>query len=215
MNEARPLPEFLITRHRQWQAALDDAGRSLLAELAQRGQTPRAMIIACCDSRVMAADVFGAQAGEFFVHRNIANLVPPCNPDSAQRATSATIEYAVTVLKVEHLIVMGHSGCGGVAGCYDLGTGGSGVDPHSFVAHWLEILSPRVAAIATAAPSREEALRLLEQEAVVLSLENLMTFPFVREEVEKGRLQIHGLLKDIGAGELEFYDPALPGFRPV
>jgi carbonic anhydrase len=217
MDHARPLPAFLIARHRDWRASLDADHRARLEALAETGQSPQAMIVACCDSRVMAADVFGAEAGEFFVHRNIANLGPPCSPVGHQRGTSATVEFAVTVLKVRHLIVMGHRGCGGVAGCYDMhgGEGGTALRPDSFVGRWLEILAPPVAPLLARGLERDAALRVLEHEAILLSLENLTTFPFVAEALDAGRLELHGIWKDIGDGDLEYFDSGQNAFVRV
>lgn len=214
MKFAKPLPPFLISRHRDRRATRTPEERARLQHLAEHGQNPRAMVIACCDSRVMESEVFGSEAGEFFVHRNIANLIPPCTPDGRQHGTSATIEYAVTVLKVRHLIVMGHSRCGGVAGCFDMhsGLGAQGPDPDSFVGHWLEILAPKVEELVKAKLDRAQALRRLEQQAVLISLANLMTFPFVSEAVYLGRLQLHGTWKDIGDGDLEVYDAETDAF---
>lgn len=214
MEFAKPLPPFLIARHRDRRAARTTDELRRLRELAEHGQNPRAMVIACCDSRVMESEVFGSEAGEFFVHRNIANLVPPCTTDGQQHGTSATIEYAVKVLKVRHLIVMGHSRCGGVAGCYDMHAGNTeqAPDPDSFVGHWLEILEPSVMPLIAEGLPREAALRRLEQDAVLRSLANLMTFPFVAEEVYVGRLQLHGTWKDIGDGDLEVYDAETHAF---
>ncbi|WP_299134588.1 carbonic anhydrase [uncultured Amaricoccus sp.] len=211
MKFAKPLPQFLIARHRERRASRSPEQRARLQELATHGQTPRAMVIACCDSRVMVTDVFGSEAGEFFVHRNIANLVPPCTPDGRQHGTSATIEYAVTVLNVRHLIVMAHSQCGGVAGCFDIETGQPGApNADSFVGHWLEVLAPSVQPLREL--PRDQALRALEQQTVLVSLGNLMTFPFVSEAVMDGRLQLHGTWKDIGEGDLEVYDPGTQAF---
>jgi carbonic anhydrase len=216
MDHASPLPDFLVARFRRWRARMGPGERERMAALAERGQNPRAMIVACCDSRVMATDVFGGEAGDFFVHRNIANLVPRHTPDGAARGTSATIEYAVGVLKVEHLIVMGHFGCGGVAGCHDLQAGVAGAPAaDSFVGQWLRILAPGYDRIAALGLDRTEALRALEREAILVSLENLMTFPFVREAVAAGRLALHGIWKDISDGDIEWYDPASDRFRKV
>ena len=208
MKFAKPLPPFLIARHRERRATRTAEELARLRELSEHGQNPRAMVIACCDSRVMESEVFGSEAGEFFVHRNIANLVPPYTPDGQQHGTSATIEYAVKVLKVRHLIVMGHSRCGGVAGCYDMAAGNAATapDPESFDGHWLEILLPSAKPLLEQGMDRATALRRLEQEAVLRSLANLLTFPFVAEEVYVGRLQLHGTWKDIGDGDLEVYD---------
>jgi len=185
MQNVTPLPDFLIERYREWQAQMSKPTRSKLATLAVYGQRPRAMIVACCDSRVMVTDVFGGEAGDFFVHRNIANLVPPCTADDAARGTSATIEYAVKVLNIDHLIVMGHFGCGGVAGCLDMLSHRDGApDPESFVGKWLTILEPGYDRVAAQGLDRIAGLRAMEHQAILVSLENLMTFPFVRAAVE-------------------------------
>ena len=208
MKHARPLPPVLIARHQRWMEQMPDTDRTRLADLAHEGQQPQAMIIACCDSRVMASDVFGAEAGEFFVHRNIANLVPPFQPDGQQHGTSATIEFAVTVLKVAHLIVMGHYGCGGVKGCHDMFAGEAPelTDPASFVGSWLRVLEPGYQAVAAQKLDFDDRLVALERQAVLVSLDNLMTFPFVRSAIEAGKLEIHGVWKDIRDGGLEVYD---------
>lgn len=212
-----PLPKFLVDRHHTWRRDLEPKTRMRLSQLAADGQSPAAMIVACCDSRVMASDVFGAEAGEFFVHRNIANLVPPYQPDGQLHGTSATIEFAVNVLGVRHLIVMGHYACGGVASCIR-----QHVDPTlkteektAFVSQWLEVLEPRVPSVLEKKLNPAQTQRELEHEGVLLSLENLATFPFVKSAVEAGRLQLHGLWNDIQGGVLEYYDDVGKEFRTL
>ena len=117
MNAAKPLPAYLIQRYQGWKATTYSDNRAWYKRLATEGQRPRAMVISCCDSRVHVTSIFGADQGEFFIHRNIANLVPPYEPDGDHHGTSAAVEYAVTALNVAHLIVLGHSNCGGVQGC--------------------------------------------------------------------------------------------------
>ena len=170
------------------------------------------MVVSCCDSRVHVTSIFGADQGEFFIHRNIANLVPPYENDGRHHGTSAAVEYAVTTLKVAHVIVLGHSGCGGVQGCYDMC---SGAAPHleqegSFVGRWMDILRPSYARL----PEGDAALRVrsLEKLAVVASLNNLMTFPFVRAAVEDELLTLHGLWNDIAEGGLECWDEERDAF---
>lgn len=217
MHYVQPLPQFLIARHRDWRARMEPEERARLATLAAEGQSPRGMIIACCDSRVMATDVFGGEAGDFFVHRNIANLVPPYEPDGRSHGTSAAIEYAVIALRIEHLIVMGHHGCGGVRGCHDMLAGlAPELDtPTSFVGTWLRLLKPGFEALSGRGLDYEARIVALEKEAVLVSLANLMTFPFIAEAVEAGRLQLHGLWKDISDGDLEFFDPEAAAFRRI
>lgn len=215
MDQARPLPANLAARYHGWHATAYQANRAWYMRLATQGQHPRAMIIACCDSRLHVTSIFGADEGEFFIHRNIAGLVPPCTPDGKTHGTSAAVEYAVTALKVAHLIVIGHSACGGVQGCLDMcsGTAPALEETSSFVGRWMDILRPGYARIAGLPPAlRPQAL---EKEAVIVSLENLMTFPFVAQEVQSGMLTLHGLWHDTGEGRLEQYDPAQGGFVPV
>jgi carbonic anhydrase len=174
------------------------------------------MVISCCDSRVHVTSIFGADQGEFFIHRNIANLVPPFKPDGDYHGTSAAIEYAVTALNVAHLIVLGHSNCGGVQGCIDMCKGNAPEleEKASFVGRWMDILRPKYGLVADETDPEEQA-RQLEKHSVVTSLENLMTFPFIKERVDQGVLSMHGLWTDIGEGGLESYNPAAKEFQAV
>lgn len=116
MPNAKPLPQYLVQRYKGWQATTFADNRHWYRRLAEEGQRPRAMVISCCDSRVHVTSIFGADQGEFFIHRNIANLVPPYEPDGDHHGTSAAVEYAAQALQVAHVIVLGHSRCGGGAG---------------------------------------------------------------------------------------------------
>ena len=202
MQYARPLPNYLVQRYHGWKATTWAENRAWYRRLADEGQRPRAMVISCCDSRVHVTSIFGADQGEFFIHRNIANLVPPYAPDGEQHGTSATIEFAVMDLKVAHMIVVGHSSCGGVKGCDDMCSGAAPEleEKSSFVGRWMDILRPGYERVKDLPPA--ERLRALEREAVLVSLENLMTFPFVASAVEAGELSLHGLWHDIRDGEL-------------
>ena len=215
MHNARPLPSYLIQRYHGWKATTYKENESWYRRLADEGQRPRAMVISCCDSRVHVTSIFGADQGEFFIHRNIANLVPPNKPDGLQHGTSAAVEYAVTALKVAHIIVMGHSNCGGVQGCLDMCSGHAPEleEKSSFVGRWMDILRPGYERIKSL-PEKDQA-SALEKESVLVSIANLMTFPFVAEEVKSGKLTLHGLWNDIGEGGLEHYDPASGEFQPI
>ena len=206
MPYRRPLPAYLAKRYHGWKATTYAENKTWYKHLAEDGQHPRAMVISCCDSRVDALAMFEADSGEFFIHRNVANLVPPFDPSAGYHGTSSAIEYAVTALKVPHLIVMGHSQCGGVAGCYEMCSGNAPEleQKTSFVGRWIDILRPGFDRL----PEGSDEVRktALEKEAVLVSLENLMTFPFVKEAVEGERLTLHGLWNDIGSGTLEEFD---------
>ncbi|KUJ73264.1 carbonic anhydrase [Ruegeria marisrubri] len=216
MEFARPLPSYLVQRYHGWKATTYSENKAWYKRLATEGQRPRAMVISCCDSRVHVTSIFGADQGEFFIHRNIANLVPPYEQDDARHGTSAAIEYAVTALKVAHLIVLGHSQCGGVQGCIDMCKGNAPQleAKESFVGRWMDVLKPKFETVAGIEDSAEQA-RQFERQAVVASLENLMTFPFVESAVKEGELSLHGLWTDIGEGGLECYDPATGKFHEV
>jgi len=210
MDQAKPLPSYLIKRYQGWKATSYADNKVWYRRLADEGQHPRAMVISCCDSRVHVTSIFGADQGEFFIHRNIANLVPPYAPDGDHHGTSAAVEFAVTALKVPHLIVLGHSSCGGVSGCYDMCSGKAPEleKKSSFVGRWMDILRPGYNRIKKMNLKDEaEERRQLEKAAVVVSLENLMTFPFVKSAIDSETMSIHGLWTDIGEGGLQHYDP--------
>jgi carbonic anhydrase len=216
MHRVKSLPDYLLDRYEHWKQASFPEQQDWFRKLAEEGQSPRAMVIACCDSRVAIDSVFGERTGELFVHRNIANLVPPYTPDGQHHGTGAAVEYAVTALKVAHILVMGHSNCGGVRGCLDM-CAGRAPDlerPESLVGRWLDVLRPGHSRIADLT-KEEDRQTALEKEAIHLSLENLMGYPFVAEAVDGGRLTLHGLWTDIAEMDLETYDGTVRHFvRP-
>ena len=216
MDQIRPLPAFLTNRYHGWKATSFTDNRAWYRRLAEEGQRPRGMVISCCDSRINVSSIFEADAGEFFIHRNIANLVPPYEPDGDRHGTSAAIEYAVTALHVPHIMVVGHSNCGGVAGCHAMCSGAAPEldETSSFVGRWMDILRPGFERIDRSEPEKEQ-LRALEQQAVIVSLENLLTFPFVVEARKQQELSLHGLWTDIAEGLLWQYDAPTRTFVPV
>ncbi len=218
MFNATRLPGYLADRYRGWKATKFDPDRAWFARLAQDGQRPRAMLLSCCDSRVDAVSMFGAEPGDLFVVRNVANLVPPYNPDHEHHGTSAAIEYAVTSLRVAHIIVLGHAHCGGVAACHDMCAGDAPEldESSSFVGRWMDILRPTYEKHAKSLPSeREDRLRAFEKQAVLASIDNLSSFPFVAEAIENGTLTLHGAWIDIADGTLHVYDADAGEFSPV
>jgi len=203
MKFVKPLPTYLVQRYHGWKATTFEDNHSWYRRLASEGQRPRAMVISCCDSRVHVTAIFGAEQGEFFIHRNVANLVPAYLPDGEPHGTSAAVEYAVTALKVAHIIVLGHSNCGGVKACHDMCTGHAPEleKSSSFVGRWMDILRPGFERIKDI-EGAEDQVASLEREAVMISIENLITFPFVKEAVNKNDLTLHGLWTDIAEGTL-------------
>lgn len=216
MYRISPLPGYLSQRYKGWKATAYADNKGWYRRLAVDGQRPRVMVIACCDSRVHISAMFEADTGEIFIHRNIANLVPVFDPDGDPHGTSAAVEYAVRSLRVAHIIVLGHSNCGGVEGCQKLCLGEAPEleTKESFVGRWLDILRPGFEKVQDIADpvARQTAL---EKEAVLVSLRNILTFPFVAEAVQSEDLKLHGLWHEIGDGRLYQFMGESRGFEPV
>ena len=213
IKKLSPLPQFLIKRYKDWKSShyLDNSNK--FKQLASLGQSPKAMVISCCDSRVHVTSIFGADEGEFFIHRNIANLVPPFSPDGEHHGTSAAIEYATKELKVEYLIVLGHTGCGGIRSGYDLHANKANPD-YIFINKWLSILRPAFNNISINI-SEKNKVKLLEEESIKISMKNLFSFPEIVKSVEKKTLSVHGLIHDIGSGGLKYLNPMTEEFEKI
>jgi carbonic anhydrase len=183
-------------------------------ELAELGQSPEIMVIGCCDSRVSPEVIFDARPGELFVVRNVANLVPPYTPDGAQRAVSAALEFAVQALKVRHIVVLGHGRCGGVRAFAEHK---EPLSPGDFIGKWMELLAPAAAAIGPVHKheSFEDYLNHLEHASAVQTLANLMTFPCIRIQVERGRINLHAAHFDVATGMLAVFDPETKTFASI
>ncbi|MFD2263079.1 carbonic anhydrase [Lacibacterium aquatile] len=186
--------------------------RALYQDLANRGQSPAVLIVGCSDSRVDPAIVTQTKPGDLFVVRNVAAIVPPRQADHAYHGTSAAIEFGVCGLNVDHLVVLGHAQCGGLRALAE-GT----ADQYEFVADWVQIAKPALTAL-TALPQDAtdvDRRRTVEQAAVLVSLSNLLTFPWLRERVEAGTLALHGWYFDLTTGDLMAYDSVTGGFEHV
>ncbi len=168
-------------------------------ELSSKGQSPKTLVISCSDSRVDPSILLGTSPGEIFVIRNVANLVPDFDCDMSHcHGTSAAIEYAVKHLKVENIIILGHSHCGGIRTLVEEHN-----HQHNFIDRWLEIAdTPKVQNICKN-HSIDEACQLCEKESILTSIENIKTFPFVAEALQNNRLKIHGWYFDLQRGRLD------------
>ena len=216
MSLISPLPDYLIKRYQNWKDKSFIKNRSQFEHLVDNGQNPKAMVISCCDSRVQVTSIFGAEIGEFFIHRNIANIVPPYTPNKDYHGSSAAIEYAVKNLKVSHIIILGHSNCGGIKLCHDICSNLTNANNHKneFISQWIDILKPGYNKIDKSKPINEQ-ISNLEKEGVLISLNNLIGFPFVKKAMDAEELAIHGLWNDIRKGNIEFFDNQKNRFLPL
>jgi carbonic anhydrase len=182
-------------------------------DLAASGQSPRVMIIACCDSRAAPETIFNAGPGELFVLRNVANMVPTFQPDGGQHGTSAAIEFAVNGVGVTDIVVMGHGRCGGIRAA--LGQGAP-LAQGDFIGKWMSMLAPVTEEVAKYTIITEnERHTMLERLSIRHSIQNLRTFPYVKTLEAEGKLAVHGAWFDISTGELWVMDPDTGDFsRP-
>lgn len=207
--------DTLIEGYRRFRQSGWSQERGRWAELAE-GQSPRTMIIACSDSRVDPAIIFGARPGEIFVVRNVAALVPPCEVDSAYHGVSAALEFAVTQLKVESVMVMGHGACGGCMAALKQVFDDSAPGEGGFVHRWIQMLNEaRDEVLKHHSAEEAEAQTQMEYEGVKTSLKNLRTFPFVAEREAAGTLTLHGAHFAIDHGRLFVLDEAKGSFSAV
>src|SRR5215468_7308432 len=180
-------------------------------ELSVKGQSPEVMVIGCCDSRVSPEVIFDVGPGELFVVRNIANLVPVYQPDENAHGVSAALEYAVTVLRVKHIVILGHAQCGGIRAFVDKI---EPLSPGDFIGRWMSMfIKPGEVVEQREHESMIDFVTRIEKAAVFRSLENLMTFPFVRTRVESGELQLHGAYFGVAEGSLFVLDSKAKEFR--
>ena len=211
------LPSYLIKRYKGWKATEFQKNKTWFNKISSEGQKPKTMVISCCDSRIHVTSIFGAEKGEFFIHRNIANLVPPYNPNGDHHGTSAAVEYAVKILKVSNIIVMGHSNCGGINHGYLLCKSLTYSKKTIFINKWLNIINPAYEKVLAKYHkiSDEEGIKKLEKQSILVSIENLINFPFVKKALDTNYLVLHGLWHNIGTGEIESLDPKKENFIKI
>lgn len=181
-------------------------------EAAAKGQSPKVMVIACSDSRVDPATIFDTSPGEVFIVRNVANLVPPFETGGGLHGVSAALEFAVTQLKVEEIVVIGHGSCGGVGASVSQQFSEAPPGEGGFVSDWISLLDEARDRVVAEHGTGQEAKDALELEGVRTSLRNLMTFPFVQKAVEAGELKLHGAWFGIAGGKLLVLDPKTDEF---
>jgi carbonic anhydrase len=205
-------PERLVAGYRSFLGERFPRERSRFAALATAGQRPEVMVIGCCDSRVSPEVIFDASPGELFVVRNVANLVPPYAPDGDYHGTSAALEFAVQALKVKHIVVLGHARCGGIKAFAD---GAAPLSTGDFIGKWMTMIAPVAERLGPRGDDGEDYLGRLERAAIEQSLKNLLTFPYVAEQVDAGQLTLHGAYFGVATGVLLVRDPRDGSFAPA
>jgi carbonic anhydrase len=204
-------PKQLLEGYRAFRTQRLPVEQSRYKELSVRGQSPEVMVIGCCDSRVSPEVIFDAHPGELFVVRNIANLVPVYQPDSNAHGVSAALEFAVSVLRIPHIVVLGHAQCGGVRALIDKA---EPLSPGDFIGKWMAMfIKPGEVVEQRPHETMQEFVTRIEKAAVFRSLENLMTFPFVRTKVESGQLLLHGAYFGVAEGSLFVLDKETKEFK--
>lgn len=188
-------PRTLLDGYERFRSGRYKQDADKYAALGQ-GQSPKSMIIACADSRVDPTTIFDAGPGDLFIVRNVANIVPPCQPlEASLQGVSAALQFAIESLKVENIVVLGHAGCGGVSASL---ASGKGQPIGAYIAQWVELLSPARDTL----PPETDKQTALEKAGVQMSLKNLESFPFVTTAIKKKNLRLHGAWFCIPSGEL-------------
>jgi len=208
------LPPRLVEGYQGFRHTRFRRERENYARLAEKGQKPEILMIACVDSRVAPEVVFDADPGEMLVVRNVANLVPPYQPDGAYHGTSAAIEFAVRTLKVRHVIVCGHASCGGINVFRQNALKGMDTTGGDFVGQWMEIAAP-AARLACEGVDPLQDQTAMEHAAIRQSVANLRTFPWLAEREQAGELELHGLHFAVFDGTLLVLDEAAGTFSPL
>lgn len=209
------LPEHLADRYRRFRFRHYAPNQERYEELAERGQAPDVMVVSCCDSRVDPEIIFSAMPGELFVVRNVANLVPPYETSGKYHGVSAALEFAVLNLRVHHILVIGHSGCGGVRACFEHDAARQ--TEAQFISHWMSMLDGPRDEVRRKLGDRPigEMTASLEREGVKASLANLRTFPCIQTLESRGRIVLHGAHFDIASGALSVLNAATGNFVEV
>ncbi len=184
---------------------------SIFKYLVEKGQKPKALVIACCDSRVDPALLMNCQAGDLFVVRNVANLVPPYEDDGSHHGTSAALEFGICNLGIQNIIILGHSKCGGIAHLvqnFNDSKNTVGQEKDTFISRWMDLAKKSVIDMKQDFKNLDlvEKVDICSQKSIINSLNNLKTFPWIRERIKKNELFIHGWFFELEDCSVKFFD---------
>ena len=205
-------PQDLKEKYKDWHNDTYLKKKNLFESLAKEGQSPKYIIISCVDSRVDPNSIFKSEPGEMLVHRNIANIVPPYDYITEHSGTIAAIEFGITVLNIKNIIVMGHSGCGGIKNGFQM-CKDDGFNSNSSISNWLNLLKPAYKKIDSSRD--EDSIKELEKISIKTSLENLKSYPFIQERINNKEINIYGSWINIGSGQIETLNFNTASFQPL
>ena len=199
------IPNFLIERYQFWKKNTFEDYKDIYDKASKTAQKPIAMIITCCDSRILENTIFGGTVGDYFIHRNIANIVPSINDNEQNIQTISAIEYALKILKIPNLIILGHSNCGGVEYSYKTLINRENVNNFKYINKWVNCLHISYKNIPKEL-SENEKITFFEQENIKQSIRNLHEYEFINKLINKNKLNVIGLWYQINSGLIKFLD---------
>ena len=208
-----PLPDFLINQYIDWKENIFQKKQELYQNLENKGQEPKAMIISCCDSRVDANQIFAANPGDFFIHRNVANLIPDLNIKNTNHEITTSIDYAILTLKISRIIILGHSNCGGIDYAFNKFSANNN-ESDSSLDNWIQSIKFSYDMV-DKSKSRTDAIKSLEKESIINSIKNLKNYNKIDKLILDNKLQIHGLYFEVSTGKITKYDESSKKFELI
>ena len=207
------LPDFLIKQYIDWKENIFQKKQDLYQNLENKGQHPKAMIISCCDSRVDANQIFAANPGDFFIHRNVANLIPDLNIKNTNHEITTSIDYAILTLKISRIIILGHSNCGGIDYAFNkFSDNNNEID--SSLDNWIQSIKFSYDKV-DKSQSNTDAIKSLEKESIINSIKNLKNYKKIDKLILDNKLQIHGLYFEVSTGKITQYDESSKKFELI
>ena len=210
------LPDFLVDGYKDWKENKFKNKKKFFHKISLTKQKPKAMIISCCDSRILENEIFNAEAGDYFIHKNIANLILPFKKSKLNNNTNSAIEYAVKGLKVSHIFILGHSNCGGIKFAHDcfLKKTIDQNNKYKYLKDWVKPLK-NIFIKFSKKRGEKNTLSNFERLSIEYSLNNLLEYPYIKKLVKTNKLQIHGLWYDIGKGNIKYFDKKSKSFNNI
>jgi len=208
------LPDFLINKYIDWKENIFLKKQDLYEDLEKKGQRPKAMIVSCCDSRVDANQIFATNPGDFFIHRNIANLIPDLNINNTNHEITSSIDYAILTLKISKIIILGHSSCGGIDYAFNKFLDKNNNEDDSSLNNWIQSIKLSYDKI-DKSQSKIDAIKALEKESIINSIKNLKNYKKIEKLVLEDKIQIHGLFFEISTGKITQYDESSKKFELI